>query len=43
MMKELGRETTQEELHDMINEMDVDGDGSIQMKEFLEVMEKRLG
>lgn len=42
MLKELGRETTQEELQDMINEMDIDGNGSIQLEEFMKVMEKKL-
>lgn len=42
ILKELGKDTSQEELQEMINEMDTDGNGTIQLKEFLEVISKKI-
>lgn len=38
--KELGENLTDEELHEMIDEADRDGDGEINQEEFLRIMKK---
>ena len=42
IMKNLGQSPTESELQDMINEVDIDGSGTIDFRDFLEVMMKRL-
>lgn len=42
VMHKLGQEPTREELQDMINDMDENGDGEIDFKEFVTLMERRL-
>ena len=41
-MRSLGKNPTEEELQDMINEVDVDGNGSLDFFEFLMLMTKYL-
>lgn len=38
--RELGENLTDEELHEMIDEADRDGDGEINQEEFLRIMKK---
>jgi len=42
VMQSLGQHPTQEELIDMINEMDVDGNGTVDFDEFILMMSKKL-
>eukprot|EP00092_Neocalanus_flemingeri_P009708 GFUD01010456.1.p1 GENE.GFUD01010456.1~~GFUD01010456.1.p1 ORF type:complete len:176 (+),score=62.40 GFUD01010456.1:114-641(+) len=42
VMNSLGRNPTQEELKDMINEMDVDGNGTIDFTEFMAMMDREM-
>jgi len=42
VMKSLGQQPSEDELHDMINEVDADGSGTIDFKEFLEMMTKHM-
>ncbi|XP_033764298.1 calmodulin-A-like [Pecten maximus] len=41
VMKSLGQEPTEQELVDMINEVDADGNGTIEFTEFLCMMQKK--
>jgi calmodulin len=42
IMKNLGQTPTDAELQDMINEVDVDGNGNIDFKEFLGLMARKM-
>ncbi|KAF9028903.1 EF-hand [Hymenopellis radicata] len=42
VMRSLGQNPTEAELQDMINEVDADGDGTIDFPEFLSMMSKRV-
>lgn len=42
VMRSLGQAPTDSELQDMINEVDVDGSGTIDFQEFLEMMTKHM-
>merc|ERR1711967_94058 len=42
VMRSLGQTPTEAELHDMINEVDNDGSGTIDFAEFLSLMSKKL-
>ncbi len=42
IMKNLGQAPTESELQDMINEVDVDGNGNIDFKEFLGLMARKI-
>lgn len=42
VMRSLGQNPTDAELQDMINEVDVDGDGTINFDEFLSMMKKKF-
>jgi calmodulin len=42
IMKNLGQSPTDAELQDMINEVDVDGNGNIDFKEFLGLMARKM-
>ena len=42
IMKNLGQTPTEAELQDMINEVDIDGNGIIDFKEFLGIMVRKL-
>mmetsp|Transcript_16060 Transcript_16060/g.17835 ORF Transcript_16060/g.17835 Transcript_16060/m.17835 type:complete len:192 (-) Transcript_16060:69-644(-) len=42
VMRSLGQKPTDSQLVDMINEVDVDGDGQIDFEEFLEMMAKKM-
>merc|ERR1719479_649846 len=41
-MRSLGQNPTEAELQDMINEVDVDGNGSIEFNEFIVMMSKKI-
>ena len=41
-MRSLGQNPSEAELQDMINEVDVDGDGSIDFREFLTMMQEKV-
>ena len=41
-MRSLGQTPTEAELHDMINEVDADGSGTIDFAEFLSLMSKKM-
>ena len=41
-MRSLGQNPTEAELQDMINEVDIDGSGSIEFNEFLTMMSKKI-
>lgn len=41
-MRSLGQNPTDAELQDMINEVDVDGDGTIDFDEFLDMMARKF-
>ena len=42
MMRSLGQNPTEAELQDMINEVDVDGNGTIDFPEFLTMMARKM-
>lgn len=42
VMRSLGQNPTEEELQDMINEVDADGNGTIDFEEFLAMMAKKM-
>merc|ERR1711893_145843 len=42
VMRSLGQNPSDEELQDMINEVDVDGNGEIDFEEFLQMMAKKM-
>ena len=42
VMRSLGQNPTEAELQDMINEVDIDGSGSIEFNEFLMMMSKKI-
>jgi len=42
VMRSLGQNPTEAELQDMINEVDIDGSGSIEFNEFLTMMSKKI-
>lgn len=42
MMRSLGQNPTEAELHDMINEVDADGNGTIDFPEFLNLMARKM-
>merc|ERR1719210_601742 len=42
VMRSLGQNPTEAELQDMINEVDVDGNGSIEFNEFITMMAKKI-
>jgi calmodulin len=42
IMKNLGQNPTEAELTDMINEVDIDGNGNIDFKEFLGLMARKM-
>ncbi|KAK6171162.1 hypothetical protein SNE40_019410 [Patella caerulea] len=42
VMRSLGQEPTDQELQDMINEVDADGNGTIDFEEFLQMMNRKL-
>ena len=42
VMRSLGQNPTQAELRDMINEVDVDGNGTIDLPEFLTMMARKM-
>ena len=42
IMKNLGQTPTEAELQDMINEVDIDGNGNIDFKEFLGLMARKM-
>lgn len=42
MMKQLGQVPSETEIQDMINEVDVDGNGNIDFKEFLGLMARKM-
>jgi len=42
IMKNLGQSPTDAELQDMINEVDIDGNGNIDFKEFLGLMARKM-
>ena len=41
-MRSLGQNPTEAELHDMINEVDIDGNGTIDFTEFLTMMSRKM-
>lgn len=41
VMRSLGQDPSEEDLQDMINEVDVDGSGTIDFEEFIAMMEKK--
>ena len=43
MMRSLGQNPTESELQDMINEVDADGNGTINFPEFLKMMARQIG
>ena len=42
IMKSLGQIPSESELHDMVNEVDIDGNGNIDFKEFLGLMARKM-
>merc|ERR1719395_318055 len=42
VMRSLGQNPTEAELHDMINEVDADGNGTIDFTEFLSLMARKM-
>ena len=42
VIRSLDQNPTEEELHDMINEVDADGNGTIEFAEFLNLMAKKM-
>ena len=42
MMRSLGQNPTEAELQDMINEVDADGNGTIDFPEFLSLMARKM-
>ncbi|XP_057483720.1 calmodulin-2/4-like [Actinidia eriantha] len=42
VMRSLGQSPTEPELHDMINEVDADGNGTIDFPEFLNLMARKI-
>ncbi len=42
VLKSIGHKTTSDELQDMINEVDTDGNGTIEFKEFLDMMARKM-
>ena len=43
VMRSLGQNPTESELQDMINEVDADGNGTINFPEFLKMMARQIG
>ncbi len=42
LMEELGHKLNEEELEDMMKEIDLDGNGSLDFNEFVQMMEKKM-
>ncbi|CAM1311893.1 Uncharacterised protein g5829 [Pycnogonum litorale] len=42
VMRSLGQRPTENELRDMVNEVDTDGNGTIEFNEFLQMMSKKM-
>lgn len=42
VIRSLGQNPSSEELHDMISEVDVDGNGTIEFTEFLNLMARKM-
>lgn len=42
VIRSLDQNPTEEELHDMINEVDIDGNGTIEFAEFLNLMANKM-
>lgn len=42
VMRSLGQRPTETELRDMVNEVDQDGNGTIEFNEFLQMMSKKM-
>lgn len=42
VIRSLGQNPSSEELHDMISEVDVDGNGTIEFAEFLNLMARKM-
>lgn len=42
VINSLGQNPTKEELHEMMNEVDVDGNGTIEFNEFINLMARKM-
>merc|ERR1711976_86789 len=42
VMRSLGQNPSEDELQDMVNEVDIDGNGEIDFEEFLQMMAKKM-